>query len=221
MAVEEMRQLRLGPLFTPPSLRGTLTRPTRNGGANWGGAAFVPGRGLLVVRSSEGVWTNRVCKTDPSLPNVDVAFTYICPGGPPRGRRRLGPIPLVKPPYANLVAIDLHRGEIAWKVPFGEGSARIRSHPLLRGADLPARLGTPGNNGPMATASGLIFIGGGEPYLYAFDAATGRELSRTPTELRTSGNPMTYVGRSGRQFVVIATGGGPDAALVAFALRDE
>ena len=73
----------------------------------------------------------------------------------------------------------------------------------------------------MTTASGLIFIGGGEPYLYAFDAATGREISRTPTELRTSGNPMTYVGRSGRQFVVIATGAGPDAALVAFALRDE
>ena len=128
---------------------------------------------------------------------------------------------MIKPPYANLVAIDLNRGEIAWKVPFGEGSALILAHPLLRDVELPERLGTSGSNGPMATASGLVFIGGGEPYLYAIDAATGRELSRAPTEFRTSGNPMTHITRSGRQFVVIATGAGPDASLVAFALRRE
>ena len=72
----------------------------------------------------------------------------------------------------------------------------------------------------MATASGLLFIGGGDPYLYAFEAATGREISRTATEFRTIGNPMTYVSRAGRQFVVIATGAGPDAALVAFTLPE-
>jgi glucose dehydrogenase len=70
----------------------------------------------------------------------------------------------------------------------------------------------------MATATGLVFIGGGERYLYAFDAATGREISRVATEFRTSGNPMTYVTRSGKQFIVIATGAGPDASLVAFSL---
>ena len=118
------------------------------------------------------------------------------------------------------MAIDLNRGEIAWKVPFGEGSRIVRNHPMLRGVDLPERLGTPGNNGPMATATGLVFIGGGDPYLYAFDAATGREISRAPTEFRTSGNPMTYVSGSGRQFIVIATGAGPDASLVAFALPE-
>ena len=233
IAVEEMQQFRLGPLFTPPSLRGTLMRPRESGGANWGGATFIEDLGLLIVRSSEGVSPNQVCATPDELPDVDVPYTNNCAWGASGGifnglageikpqRSQLGAIPLIKPPYANLVAMDLNRGEIAWKVPFGEGSRVIRSHPLLRGVDLPERLGTPGNNGPMATASGLVFIGGGEPYLYAFDAATGREISRAPTEFRTSGNPMTYVSGSGRQFVVIATGAGPDASLVAFALPER
>ncbi|MYI74142.1 MAG: PQQ-binding-like beta-propeller repeat protein, partial [Acidobacteria bacterium] len=232
MAVEEMQQFRLGPLFTPPSLRGTLMRPRESGGANWGGATFVEELGLLIVRSSEEVSPNQVCATPEELPDVDVAYTNNCAWGAsggifrglageiPAARSRLGAIPLIKPPYANLVAIDLNRGEIAWKVPFGEGSRIVRNHPMLRGVELPERLGTPGNNGPMATATGLVFIGGGDPYLYAFDAATGREISRAPTEFRTSGNPMTYVSGSGRQFVVIATGAGPDASLVAFALPE-
>ena len=230
MAVEEMQQFRLGPLFTPPSLGGTLMRPRESGGANWGGATFVEELGLLIVRSSEGVSPNQVCRTPSELPGVDVDYTNNCawgasggifrglPGETPAARSRLGAIPLIKPPYANLVAMDLNRGEIAWKVPFGEGSRIMRSHPLLQGVDLPERLGTPGTNGPMATATGLVFIGGGDPYLYAFEAATGREISRAATEFRTIGNPMTYVSRAGRQYIVIATGAGPDAALVAFAL---
>jgi quinoprotein glucose dehydrogenase len=126
---------------------------------------------------------------------------------------------LTKPPYAVLVAIDLHKGEIAWKVPFGEGLQAIRQHPLLKGVALPERLGTPGAPGPIVTSGGLVLIGGGDPYLYAFDKATGREVWRVATPQRTSGNPMTYKTRAGRQFIVIATGAGPDAALAAFALK--
>lgn len=130
---------------------------------------------------------------------------------------QLGPIPLTKPPYAHLVAIDLNAGEIAWKVPFGEGSDEIRTHPLLSRVDLPPRLGTLGNSGPLVTKGGLVFLGGGEPYLYAFDKATGAELWRGATPFPTNANPMTYRTRSGQQFVVIAAGRGSDAALVAFA----
>ena len=232
LALEEMRQFRIGPLFTPQSLRGTLMRPTIGGGANWGGAAFDPETGLLYVRTTEGTSTNQVCRNDGADPDVDVEYTNNCPHGAAAGmfrnrpgatapaRSRLGPIPLIKPPYAYLVAIDLNQGDIAWRVPFGEGSRVLRSHPLLRGVTLPQRLGTRGNNGLMVTRGGLVFIGGGDPYLYAFDKATGQELWRAPTTFRTSGNPMTYTGRSGRQFVVIATGAGPDASLVAFALRE-
>ena len=145
------------------------------------------------------------------------------PAGAAEGgtRNRLGGIPVTKPPYANLVAINLNKGEIAWRVPFGEGSPALRRNPLLKGVKLPDRLGTPGSPGLLVTKGGLVFIGSGEPYLYAFDKATGREVWRVPTPLRTSANPMTYKARSGRQFVVIATGAGPDASLVAFALRPQ
>ncbi len=232
IAVEEMQSFRLGPLFTPPSLRGTLQRPRVDGGANWGGAALDPDTNFLYVRTSEGVSPNQVCAIDPDVPDVDVPYTNNCPRGGSAGifqyvdgyvpteRSRLGPIPLVKPPYAKLVAIDLNAGEIAWSVPFGEGSQILRSHPLLRGVDLPERLGTPGANGPMVTAGGLVFLGGGDPYLYAFDAATGDEVHRVPTEFRTSGNPMSYRTADGRQLIVIATGAGPDARLVAFGLPE-
>ena len=142
------------------------------------------------------------------------------PGAAEVARSTLGPIPLTKPPYAYLVALDLNAGEIAWRVPFGEGSRIMRNHPLLRGVELPERLGTPGNPGPLVTKGGLVLIGGGDPYLYAFDKATGEEIWRGATPHRTSANPMTYVAQSGRQFVVIATGAGPDASLVAFARSD-
>ena len=89
--------------------------------------------------------------------------------------------------------------------------------PLLRGVDPPDRLGTLGNSGPLVTKGGLVFLGGGAPYLYAFDKATGAEVWRGATPFQTAGNPMTYRTPSGRQFVAIATGRGPDAALVAFA----
>ena len=230
-----MKRFRLGPLFTPPSLQGTLQRPGASGGANWGGAAFDPETGVLYVRTSEEADTNQVCEATGDDPRVDVEYSNNCPygatrvmfgeaGGPgavPAPESELGPIPLTKPPYAHLVAIDLNAGEIAWKAPFGEGSEEIRTHPLLRGVDLPERLGTLGNSGPLVTKGGLVFLGGGDPYLYAFDKTTGAELWRGATPHPTNANPMTYQTQSGRQFVVIATGRGADAALVAFALPGQ
>ena len=239
LALEEMQKYRIGPIYTPPSLQGTLQRPGLAGGGNWGGAAFDPETGFLFVKSSEETAINRVCKNDYGDPRVDGAYSNRCLDGRPgtvvsifeprpqsRGFRsarppvaaRLGAIPLIKPPYGTLTAIDLNKGDIAWRVPFGEGSPAIRRHPLLKGVTLPDRLGTPGSAGMVATKGGLIFIGSGDPYLYAFDKATGRELWRVPTPYRVSANPITYRTRSGRQFVVVATGAGPDAALVAFAV---
>ena len=235
LALAEMKRFRLGPLFTPPSLQGTLQRPGASGGANWGGAAFDPETGLLYVRTTDVADTNQVCANAGDDPRVDVEYSNNCPWGATRVMFReaggpgavespeseLGPIPLTRPPWAHLVAIDLNAGEIAWKVPFGQGRDEIRKHPLLQGVDLPERLGTPGNSGSLVTRGGLVFLGGGDPYLYAFDKATGAELWRGATPYPTNANPMTYVTEAGRQFVVIATGRGADAALVAFALPGQ
>jgi quinoprotein glucose dehydrogenase len=219
IATEDLKKLRLGPLFTPPSLRGTVIRPTAGGGANWGGAGFDPETGMLYVKPNQGVSIIQVCKNDGSDVRIDVEYRYYCEGVVETPKTSLGPIPLVKPPYAEVVAINLNKGDIAWRVPFGEGSAAMRRHPLLKGVTLPERLGSPGAQGPLVTKGGLIFIGSSDMHLYAFDKATGRELWRGATPYGVGANPMTYKTRAGRQFVVVATGAGPDAMLVAFALR--
>jgi quinoprotein glucose dehydrogenase len=215
LALEEMRKYRLGPLFTPPSLGGTLQRPTSGGGANWGGAAFDAGSGLLFVRATQGISINRVAANDHSDPFIDVDYSNQFA---PRDRSGLGGLPLTRPPYATLTAIDLNHGEIAWQVPLGEGSPAVRNHPLLKGVTLPDRLGSDSKGGALVTAGGLVFIGGGDKYLYGLDRSTGREVWRGALPFANTGTPMTYRTRAGRQFVVIASGVGADNALVAFAL---
>jgi quinoprotein glucose dehydrogenase len=219
MVQEQMKKFRLGPLFTPPSLQGTLQRPGQGGGANWGGAAFDPETGYLFVRATRGVGLNRIGKNNGSDPLVDVPYSNRFAGGGEEAT--VDGLPLTAPPYAVLTAIDLNRGEIAWKVPLGEGPAPIRNHPLLKGVTLPNRLGSPNNRGgALVTRSGLVFIGGGDGYFYAFDTKTGKEVWRTGIPYANTANPMTYRTRSGRQFIVTATGMGTEHALLAFALDE-
>jgi quinoprotein glucose dehydrogenase len=124
---------------------------------------------------------------------------------------------LLKPPFGHLVAVDLNRGAIKWRVPFGD-TPSLRHHPALKGVTLPPVLGAPGAPGVLATAGGLVIGGGGDLALHAIDAATGSSLWQTTLPRRVNGTPMTYRSGRGRQFVVVATGGGEDASLVAFAL---
>ncbi len=217
LALAEMKKYRLGPLFTPPSVRGTLQLPGNEGGANWGGAIWDAQEGRLYVRSKDVIRNNRVVASDGSDKFIDHAYSGHLPVTP--SPTPLGPIPLIKPPYAHLTAIDLNRGDILWQVPVGEGSRAIRNHPLLKGVAFPDRLGSPSNGGGILTASGVIFIGGGDGYLYAFDKRSGRELWRTQLPHANAENVMTYRTQSGRQFLVVSTGSGADAMLSAFALQ--
>src|SRR5712692_9551638 len=218
LAQDQIRKFRIGPMFTPPSLKGTLQRPSQNGGANWGGAAFDPETGYLFVRAANQIGVNRLAKNDGSDPLVAVDYSNTFARGGDSVSLP-GGLPLVSPPYAVLTAIDLNKGEIAWKVPLGEGSAALRNHPMLKGVTLPDRLGSPNSRGgAMVTASGLVFIGGGDGYLYAFDKKTGKEVWRGKVPYENAADPMTYRTRSGRQFIVVATGAGANNALVAFAL---
>jgi quinoprotein glucose dehydrogenase len=217
-AQKELATYRLGPLFTPPTLQGTVQRPGLIGGANWGGGAFDPRSGLLFVKTTNQANIARVGKPDRSAANpraneVDAELTRV---GDTNADDHAG-LPLLKPPYGHLVAIDLNRGTIKWRVPFGD-TPSLRRHPALKGVALPAALGAAGAPGVIATAGGLVFGGGGDSALHAIDSATGAELWQSALRRRVNGTPMTYRSSSGRQFIVAATGGGEDAALVAFAL---
>jgi quinoprotein glucose dehydrogenase len=218
-AQEQMKKLRLGPVFTPPSYQGTLQRPGIIGGANWGGAAFEARSGMLFVKTSNQAHIARVGKPDQSSSNlhadeVDADYTRV---GDTTAEFMKG-LPLLRPPYGHVVAIDLNRGEIAWRVPFGD-TPSIRNHPSLKGVALPPVLGVAGAPGLIATSGGLLFVGGGDVAFHALDTTNGAELWRAALPRRTTGTPMTYRSRGGRQFVVVATGSGEDASLIAFALE--
>jgi quinoprotein glucose dehydrogenase len=217
-AQAELRKYRLGPLFTPPSLKGTVMMPGNLGGANWGGGALDPDAGMLYVKTTNNPSMARVIRPDrsPSNPRaaeIDADWT----GDLVASATFHDGLPLTKPPYAHLTAIDLNHGTIAWQQPFGD-SAQVRRNPALAHVTLPDRLGASGPMGGVVTRGGLIFIGGGDSALHAVDKTTGLDVWRAELPGRATSTPMTYRSRAGHQLVVIATGAGRGATLVAFGL---
>ncbi len=205
-----MKTYRIAPLFTPPSVEGTLMRPGVIGGANWGGGAIGPETGMLYVKSTNMPAIARLVKPAKS---AEVDAEYVMDSA--SAATFHNGLPLVKPPYGRLTAIDLNKGEIVWQVPFGD-NARLRANPALSDVKLPEKLGAEGAQGAIVTRGGLIFVGGGDTSLHAVDTATGQDLWTYALGRRATSTPMTYRSKSGRQFIVIASGIGRDATLTAF-----
>ncbi|HEV2126627.1 MAG TPA: pyrroloquinoline quinone-dependent dehydrogenase [Chloroflexota bacterium] len=225
MALEEFRKYRSGPIFTPPSLQGTIMRPGVIGGSGWGGGAFDPQTGIFYVKATN--WP-ALARLEGPVYNDTIQGDYVI-ARPLGVSLAVGPLtdttglhtppeelPIHKPPYGTLTAIDLNTGEHLWQVPVGD-MPNIRNHPLLRHLDLPP-LGVTGAPGPIVTGGGLIFLTGGGSTLYAIDKSNGEILWDTDLGTRGYSVPMTYQTRAGQQFVVIATGSGENAVLKAFAL---
>ena len=133
MALEVIEPFRIGPLYTPPSLvveggnQGTLGRPSAGGGANWGGAAVDPETGMLYVPSNNTFFVFRV-REPREHERGTLRYFQDREGAYPTMPRGL---PLFKPPYSRMTAIDMNTGEHAWMQPLGNGD-RVRNHPLLR-----------------------------------------------------------------------------------------
>lgn len=214
-AEEILAQLRWGPLYTPPSVaeeggaQGTLMVPGSLGGANWPGGAFDPESGYLFVQSATHPSVISLVR-DPELSSMN----YVRGGGL-RLRRGGGPqgLPLFKPPWGRITALDLNVGEIAWQVPNGDAPEYVQEHPALEGVGV-GRTGRQDRGGLLVTRT-LLFAGeGGGMYaasgsggrmLRAHDKATGEVVAEIELPANQTGLPMTYM-HEGRQFLVVAVG---------------
>jgi quinoprotein glucose dehydrogenase len=205
-----------GPLYTPPSERGVIAMPGPAGGATWSGASWDPESGLYYV-------------TTVRLPFVLTLHSApLATGVPYLGRFRYLPgpqgLPLFKPPWGSLVAIDMSTGDHRWRVPVGGGN----NHPAIRHLGIPDRLGLPTRSFALVTKSVLLVVQSGyqsnerpapfapqrrvfqlnnlEPKLYAYDKASGRLLAEVTLPANASGAPMTYLA-GGKQYVAFPVGG--------------
>ncbi len=221
MAVDAVEGFRLGPLFTPQSLSGTIQRPSTGGGANWSGAGFDPQTGLLYVPSNNAFSVRNYRDPEPG----EGATLNIIENRGAGTRQPTMPqgLPLFKPPYSRMTAIDLNTGDHAWMQPMGSGD-RIRNHPLLRDLDLPPLGGDSSRSGPLVTKTLLIYAlttGGttGGPRLVALDKATGQGRASVDLPRGAIGTPMTYL-LDGRQYIALTVGGSPVPELIALALPE-
>jgi quinoprotein glucose dehydrogenase len=222
-AVDAVKNFRIGPLYTPPSLivkggnQGTIARPSASGGANWSGAAVDPDTGMLYVPSRN---TMSIFRLDLPAPDQKGTLRYMeARSGAPMPRP-MG-MPLFKPPYSRMTAINMNTGEHAWMVPLGEGNV-VRHHPSVKHLNLPPVGGDSNMSGPLLTRTLLVIAltrGGRDdgPRLVAYDKATGRELGSIDLPGVAIGTPMTYM-LGGRQYIALTVSGEPVPELVALAL---
>jgi glucose dehydrogenase len=217
-AVEGMKEFRMGPIFTPPSLaaaadgtNGTIMLPSFTGGANWEGGAFDPETSVLYIGSNTQPSVAAV-RPEPSFSDMP----YVAGGG--AAVPFLDGLPLIKPPWGRITAIDMNKGEHVFQIPNGPTPKEIAEHPALAGLELPPT-GRATRAALLVTKTLLLAAEGwgGAPALRAHDKATGAVLAEVALPGAVGGLPMTYM-IDGKQFIVVSTAGERGAQLVALSL---
>ena len=207
-----------GPLFTPPSERGTIQVPGVAGGGNWAGAAIDPETGMLYVGTYRLPFVVTVRKPGVGESSYDFIgqFRYL-PG--PRG------LPLLKPPFGSIVAIDMNSGEHRWRIPVGRSEALA----AVKQLGIREPLGIPGRSWALVTKMVMVVVQMGnygaprlaqggtrliadlnnrDPHLWVYDKASGEMLAEIPLPANATGAPVTYMA-GGKQYIAFPVGGGP------------
>ena len=215
----------VGGLFTPPSLlgtqpngkRGTLTLPGSWGAANWNNGAFDPSTGIYYAISTTVPSVLGLATPPAEKSTIRYAWTEApeaAQGAREHSEYGIGPsgLPLLKPPYGRITALDMNQGTKLWTVANGDGP---RNHPLLKHLNLPA-LGNLGRPVPLVTKT-LLFLGEGSDAVFgesgvagatqfrAYDKRTGSVIGALALPAGTTGGPITY-SVHGRQFIVVPVG---------------
>jgi quinoprotein glucose dehydrogenase len=220
--------VQLGGPYLPVSYKRLRVQfPGNHGGVNWGGTSFNPQLGYLFVNTNELGQLSGITDREPGATGQaqgNGVGNRVDPNGPYQGvpgggrfKDTASNMMCQQPPWGQLTAVNVNTGEFAWRVPLGitESLPPDKQH-----------TGRPGNGGTIATAGGLVFVGATDDGRFrAFDARTGKELWTVKLGGAANATPSTYLGRDGRQYVVItSTGGGffdaplTDDSIMAFAL---
>jgi quinoprotein glucose dehydrogenase len=204
-ALRMVQRFNLGPIFTPPILldaggkQGTLMIPGVGGGANWQGASGDPETGYLYVPSSTAPY---IASLVPGGTRSEMPYIA---GGGLGGIPEPGGVPLLKPPYGRITAIDLNTGDHAWMISNGTPPKNVLENPLLKAAGIdPKDFGGP-DKSPLLVTKTLLFAGGNK--FRAIDKKTGRVIHEMELPGAVTGGPMTYM-LNGRQYIVMAIAGG-------------
>ena len=217
-AVDIIAKYDHGPLFTPPSERGAIQVPGVAGGGNWAGAAIDPETGMLYVSTYRLPFVVTVRKPRPGESSYDFIGEFQYLSGP-RG------LPLLKPPFGSILAIDMNSGEHRWRIPVG----RAELIPSIRSLGVRERLGFPTRSWALITKTVMIVVQSGyysaprlppggtrrvadlntfDPHLWVYDKASGEMLAEIAVPSNAIGAPITYMA-GGKQYVVFPVGGGP------------
>lgn len=217
-AIEAVKPYRLSELWTPPSLanapdgtKGTLSQPGSVGGANWEHGSFDPETGTLYV----GSFTNPSnFALGPDSARSDMRYV----GGMGRVPTVSG-LPLLKPPYNRITAIDLNKGDILWQVPGGDTPDAIKNNPALAGLNIPTT-GARTRPAVLATKTLLFSVEGwgSKAVLHVLDKKTGARVADIELPGSVGGTPMSYA-INGKQYVAMWVGKqGMPATLITLAV---
>ena len=220
-AMEAVADYRMGPIFSPPSIidapdgtMGTLSLPSTIGGANWEGGALDPETGMLYVGSQTNA---SILQLIPGGDQSDMDYIF----GFARASIARG-VPIVKPPWGRITALDLSSGDMAWMVANGDTPEGVAESLGIDGSLVP-RTGKVSRASVLVTRTLLLSGEGasGAPMFRALDKATGVTIAEIELPNAQIGLPMTYM-HEGRQYIVISVGGGGEPAeLIALALPSD